>query len=85
MKFRLKLEYSFNTIDKRIYTYKLSQNKSFQANSNTNQDIRDKAKDIIHSIFKWSITNSKELIIHKDEEYISYIIDIPPPPIWAKR
>ena len=46
MKFRLKVEYSFNTIDKRIYTYKLSQNKSFQANSNTNQDIRDKAKEV---------------------------------------
>ena len=76
MKFRLKLEYSFNTIDKRIYTYKLSQNKSFQANSNTNQDIRDKAKDIIHSIFKWGITNNKEIIFHKDEEYISQTLYI---------
>ena len=76
MKFRLKLEYSFDSIDKRIYTYKLSQNKSFQANSNSNQDIRDKAKDIIHSIFKWSITNNKELIFHKDEEYISQTLYI---------
>ena len=76
MKFRLKLEYSFNSIDKRIYTYKLSQNKTFQANSNSNQDIRDKAKDIIHSIFKWSIINNKELIFHKDEEYISQTLYI---------
>ena len=76
MKFRLKLEYSFDSIDKRIYTYKLSQNKIFQANSNPNQDIRDKAKDIIHSIFKWSITNNKELIFHKDEEYISQTLYI---------
>ena len=76
MKFRLKFEYSFNSIDKKIYTYKLSQNQIYQANSNTNQDIRDKAKEIIHSIFKWSITNSKELIIHKDEEYISQTLYI---------
>ena len=76
MKFRLKFEYSFNSIDKRIYTYKLSQNKTFQANSNSNQDIRDKAKDIIHSIFKWSIINNKELIFHKDEEYISQTLYI---------
>ena len=76
MKFRLKLEYSFDSINKRIYTYKLSQNKSFQANSNSNQDIRDKARDIIHAIFKWSITNNKELIFHKDEEYISQTLYI---------
>ena len=76
MKIRLKFEYSFNSIDKKIYTYKLSQNQIYQANSNTNQDIRDKAKEIIHSIFKWSITNSKELIIHKDEEYISQTLYI---------
>ena len=76
MKFRLKFEYSFNSINKKIYTYKLSQNKNFQANSNKNQDIRDKARDIIHSIFKWSITNNKELIFHKDEEYISQTLYI---------
>ena len=76
MKFRLKLEYSFDSIDKRIYTYKLSQNKIFQANSNANQDIRDKARDIIHSIFKWSISHNKELIMHKDEEYISQTLFI---------
>ena len=76
MKFRLKLEYSFDSIDKRIYTYKLSQIKSFQANSNTNQGIRDKARDILHSIFKWSVTNNKELIFHKDEEYISQTLYI---------
>ena len=70
MKFRLKLEYSLNSIDKRIYTYKLSQNQIYQANSNVNQDIRDKARDIIHSVFKWSITNNKEIILHKDEEFI---------------
>ena len=76
MKFRLKLEYSFNSIDKRIYTYKLSQNQIYQANSNVNQDIRDKARDIIHSVFKWSITNNKEIILHKDEEYISQTLYI---------
>ena len=71
MKFRLKFEYSFNSIDKRIYTYKLSQNKNLSTNNNSNQDIRDKAKEIIHSIFKWSISNKQEIIFHKDEEYIS--------------
>ena len=71
MKFRLKFEYSCNSIDKRIYTYKLSQNKNLSTNNNSNQDIRDKAKEIIHSIFKWSITNKQEIIFHKDEEYIS--------------
>ena len=76
MKFRLKLEYSLNSIDKRIYTYKLSQNQIYQANSNVNQDIRDKARDIIHSVFKWSITNNKEIILHKDEEYISQTLYI---------
>ena len=76
MKFRLKFEYSFDSIDKRIYTYKFSQNKSFQANSNANQDIRDKARDIIHSIFKWSIKNNKEIIFHREEEYISQTLYI---------
>lgn len=76
MKFRLKFEYSFNSIDKRIYTYKLSQNKIFPTNNKTNQDIRDKAKEIIHSIFKWSIANKQEIIYHKDEEYISQTLII---------
>ena len=76
MKFRLKFEYSFDSIDKRIYTYKFSQNKSFQANSNANQDIRDKARDIIHSIFKWSIKDNKEIIFHREEEYISQTLYI---------
>ena len=71
MKFRLKFEYSFNSIDKKIYTYKLSQNKNTSTNNNTTQDIRDKAKEIIHAIFKWSIINKKEIIFHKEEEYIS--------------
>ena len=76
MKFRLKFEYSFNSIDKRIYTYKLSQNKIFPTNNKTNQDIRDKAKEIIHSIFTWSIANKQEIIYHKDEEYISQTLII---------
>ena len=71
MRFRLKFEYSFNSIDKNIYTYKLSQNKTFSGNNNSSQDIRDKAKDIIFSIFKWSIDNKQEIIFHRDEEYIS--------------
>ena len=50
MKFRLKFEYSFNSIDKRIYTYKLSQNKTYSSNNNTNIDIRDKAREIVHLI-----------------------------------
>ena len=76
MKFRLKFEYSFNSIDKRIYTYKLSQNKTYSSNNNTNIDIRDKAKEIVHLIFKWSINNKKEIIFHKDEEYISQTLII---------
>ena len=76
MKFRLKFEYSFNSIDKKIYTYKLSQNKNYPANNKANPDIRDKAKDIIHSIFKWSIQNKQEIIFHKDEEYISQTLII---------
>ena len=76
MKFRLKFEYSFNSIDKKIYTYKLSQNKYIPTNNKTNPDIRDKAKDIIHSIFKWSIHNKQEIIFHKDEEYISQTLII---------
>ena len=76
MKFRLKFEYSFNSIDKRIYTYKLLQNKNLSTNNNTSQDIRDKAKDIIHSIFKWSIINKQEIIFHKEEEYISQTLYI---------
>ena len=71
MKFRLKFEYSFNSIDKNIYTYKLSQHKNSSTHNNSNPDIRDKAKEIIHSIFKWSIVNKKEIIFHKEEEYIS--------------
>ena len=66
MKFRLKFEYSFNSIEKNIYTYKLSQNKIYTGNNNSNQDIRDKAKEIIYSIFKWSIDNKQEIIFHKD-------------------
>ena len=76
MKFRLKFEYSFNSIDKRIYTYKLSQNKTYSSNNNTNIDIRDKAKEIVHLVFKWSINNKKEIIFHKDEEYISQTLII---------
>jgi len=76
MKFRLKFEYSFNSIDKRIYTYKLSQNKTYSSSNNTNIDIRDKAKEIVHLIFKWSINNKKEIIFHKDEEYISQTLII---------
>jgi len=76
MKFCLKFEYSFNSIDKRIYTYKLSQNKTYSSSNNTNIDIRDKAKEIVHLIFKWSINNKKEIIFHKDEEYISQTLII---------
>ena len=76
MKFRLKFEYSFNSIEKRIYTYKLSQNKTYSSSNNTNIDIRDKAKEIVHLIFKWSINNKKEIIFHKDEEYISQTLII---------
>ena len=76
MKFRLQFEYSFNSIDKNIYTYKLSQNKTYSGNNNSNQDIRDKAKEIIHSIFKWSISNKQEIIFHKEEEYISQTLFI---------
>ena len=76
MKFRLKFEYSFNSIEKNIYTYKLSQNKIYTGNNNSNQDIRDKAKEIIYSIFKWSIDNKQEIIFHKDEEYISQTLFI---------
>ena len=76
MKFRLKFEYSFNSIDKKIYTYKLSQNNNYPPNNKAIPDIRDKAKDIIHSIFKWSIQNKQEIIFHKDEEYISQTLII---------
>ena len=76
MKFRLKFEYSFNSIDKKIYTYKLSQNKIHSSANNSNLDIRDKAKEIIHSIFRWSINNKQEIIFHRDEEYISQTLII---------
>ena len=76
MKFRLKFEYNFNSIDKKIYTYKLSQNKIISNKNNSIPDIRDKAKEIIHSLFKWSITHKKEIIFHKDEEYISQTLYI---------
>ena len=76
MKFRLKFEYSFNSIDKKIYKYKLFQNKIHSSANNSNLDIRDKAKEIIHSIFKWSINNKQEIIFHRDEEYISQTLII---------
>lgn len=71
MKFQLKFEYSFNCIDKLIYTYKLSQEKHLVSYTRSFIDIREEAKKIIHKIFDWSISNKVEILIHKDEKYTS--------------
>ena len=67
MKFRLKFEYSFNSIDKKIYTYKLEQVKNAM-NHKQYIDIREESKKIIYEIFEWSLSSKVEILIHKNEK-----------------